>query len=120
VGEADGVVSEGDVGIEPKYLLPQLRLETGHHGEDDEQRRDPDGDAGERQRRDERQERPPPRAEVAHTDHQLPAHGRRSGRSCGKRITSRIEVAPVSSMTRRSMPIPAPAVGGMPYSSART
>src|SRR5207249_2142416 len=42
-----------------------------------------------------------------------------SGRSCGKRITSRMDVWLVSSMTSRSMPIPSPAVGGMPCSSAR-
>ena len=42
-----------------------------------------------------------------------------SGRSCGKRITSRIEAESVSSMTRRSMPIPSPAVGGRPCSRAR-
>ena len=37
-----------------------------------------------------------------------------SGRMCGKRITSRIECLPVSSMTRRSMPMPIPAAGGIP------
>src|SRR5690606_11090849 len=36
----------------------------------------------------------------------------------GKRITSRIEAASVRSMARRSMPIPSPAVGGMPCSRA--
>jgi len=44
---------------------------------------------------------------------------RRSGRSCGNRMTSRIEGELVSSITRRSMPTPSPAVGGRPYSSAR-
>ena len=43
-----------------------------------------------------------------------------SGRRCGKRITSRIEVTPASNMTRRSTPRPMPPVGGKPYSSART
>ena len=42
-----------------------------------------------------------------------------SGRSCGKRITSRIDWELVSSITKRSMPIPSPAVGGRPYSRAR-
>src|SRR6185312_12768867 len=43
-----------------------------------------------------------------------------SGLSCGNRTTSRIDAASVSSITRRSMPMPSPAVGGRPYSSART
>jgi hypothetical protein len=43
-----------------------------------------------------------------------------SGRICGKRITSRMFAESVSSITRRSMPMPQPAVGGRPYSSART
>ena len=42
-----------------------------------------------------------------------------SGRSVGNRMTSRIDVVSVSSITRRSMPMPRPAVGGMPYSRAR-
>ena len=36
----------------------------------------------------------------------------------GKRMTSRMESEPVSSMTQRSMPMPRPPVGGRPYSSA--
>ncbi len=43
----------------------------------------------------------------------------RSGRSCGKRITSLMESAPRRIMARRSMPIPSPPAGGMPYSRAR-
>ena len=42
------------------------------------------------------------------------------GRSCGNKITSRIDAESVSNMTSRSIPIPSPAVGGMPYSKART
>ena len=38
----------------------------------------------------------------------------------GNRITSRMELAPHSSMAQRSMPKPRPPVGGMPYSSAMT
>ena len=41
------------------------------------------------------------------------------GRSRGKRITSRIDSAPVSSMVRRSIPMPIPPAGGIPCSSAR-
>ena len=43
-----------------------------------------------------------------------------SGRRCGNRITSRIDVTPASNMTSRSTPRPMPPVGGRPYSSART
>ncbi len=39
-------------------------------------------------------------------------------RNCGKRITSRIDCALVNSMASLSMPMPSPAVGGRPYSSA--
>jgi len=42
-----------------------------------------------------------------------------SGRSSGKRMTSRIEGESVSTMVRRSMPMPSPAVGGMPWQRAR-
>ena len=45
---------------------------------------------------------------------------RARGRISGNRITSRIDGLSVSSMTSRSMPMPSPPVGGMPYSSART
>src|ERR1700691_519624 len=43
-----------------------------------------------------------------------------SGRMCGNSRTSRIDGEFVYSMTSRSTPRPSPAVGGMPYSSART
>jgi multidrug efflux pump len=42
-----------------------------------------------------------------------------SRRSAGNRITSRMLALSVSSITRRSMPMPQPPAGGMPYSSAR-
>ncbi len=42
-----------------------------------------------------------------------------SGFNCGNKITSRIDAEFVNSMTRRSMPMPSPAVGGKPYSIAR-
>ena len=37
----------------------------------------------------------------------------------GNSSTSRMDGASVSNMTRRSMPMPTPPAGGMPYSSAR-
>ena len=42
-----------------------------------------------------------------------------SGRICGNKITSRMLGASVSSITRRSSPMPQPPVGGRPYSMAR-
>ena len=45
---------------------------------------------------------------------------RYSGRMCGNSSTSRIEGEFVYSITSRSTPKPKPAVGGMPYSKART
>ena len=46
-------------------------------------------------------------------------HDERSGRRCGNRITSRMWLAPESTITTRSMPTPSPPVGGRPCSSAR-
>ncbi len=42
-----------------------------------------------------------------------------SGFISGNSSTSRMEAELVKSMTSRSMPMPSPAVGGMPYSRAR-
>src|SRR6185295_19757052 len=47
----------------------------------------------------------------------LAVHGRYF--RAGNRTTSRIEGRSVSNITRRSMPMPMPPVGGMPCSSAR-
>ena len=49
----------------------------------------------------------------------LPIHSPLS-RSVGNRMTSRIDRTPLSAMSSRSMPIPTPTVGGIPYSSAST
>ena len=43
-----------------------------------------------------------------------------SGRICGKKRTSWMVVWPVMNMVRRSIPMPRPEVGGIPYSRART
>ena len=43
-----------------------------------------------------------------------------SGRICGQKSTSWMVVLPVMSIVRRSIPIPRPEVGGMPYSRALT
>ena len=42
-----------------------------------------------------------------------------SGRICGKNNTYWIELLLVNSMVRRSMPMPIPEVGGIPYSKER-
>lgn len=42
------------------------------------------------------------------------------GRNVGNKRTSRIDGASVNNMTKRSMPIPSPPVGGMPYSNTST
>ena len=42
-----------------------------------------------------------------------------SGFICGKSMTSPMANLPVMSITRRSMPMPMPNVGGMPYCRAR-
>ncbi len=42
-----------------------------------------------------------------------------SGRICGNNNTSRIDGESVNNITKRSIPIPSPAVGGIPYSNAR-
>ena len=63
------------------------------------------------------------RLQIAQADKKLIFHRKilrqRCGRSSGKRMTSRIDAEFVSNMTRRSMPTPSPAAGGIPYSSAR-
>jgi len=56
---------------------------------------------------------------VEHPDGALPHSHSTSGRMCGNRITSRIDGESVRNIASRSMPTPRPAVGGMPYSSAR-
>ena len=84
-------VDADDVG-RPVALLDQLR------------------DAGSELAAHARDEHPPP----------MVTSSSASGRRCGNRITSRIDVTPASNMTSRSTPRPMPPVGGKPYSSART
>ncbi len=56
------------------------------------------------------------------TDMNANAHQARRlmSRIAGNSTTSRIERVPVRIITRRSIPIPIPPVGGIPYSSAVT
>src|SRR4029450_13968964 len=119
VAQSAAEAGQGDVRIETEDLLAQLVLEAGHDREHDEQRRHADRHPRQRERGDQREKRPPPVSQVPHPDCQLPAHGRLSGRSGGKRRPARRADTPASSITSRSMPTPSPAVGGRPYSSAR-
>lgn len=52
-------------------------------------------------------------------DHRSLIPDHRSGLICGKNSTSRIDSWLVIIMAKRSIPIPRPAVGGIPYSMAR-
>ena len=112
----------------------------GHDGEHDDEGADAQEDAAHADPDEEREVGAlPARAEVAQAQEQLEGqaatHGppggpgssvassvapAASGRRWGKRITSRIDGWLAKSMTSRSIPIPSPAVGGMPYSRART
>ena len=56
-------------------------------------------------------------AQIAPRDGDL--QSRHSGRMAGNRITSRMCCVPVRYISSRSMPIPTPPVGGIPYSMAR-
>src|SRR2546429_4932293 len=117
-------------------LFPYTTLFRSHHA---------DGHAPDRDDRDEREQpRRAPAADVAQGDPGF--EGRRpvvpqvqrdrergggqqdvlerqrshhSGRSIGNRITSRMFVWSARIMSSRSIPMPTPPVGGMPYSSAR-
>ena len=62
--------------------------------------------------------RPPPRAVSRRAAHTACAPASFQSRIAGKSSTSRRFFAPVSIITRRSMPIPTPPVGGIPCSSA--
>src|SRR5207302_9072297 len=60
-----------------------------------------------------------PGAQLTSHSRDQDAHHLGSGRRVGNRITSRMLRASVNSIAKRSMPIPSPPVGGMPYSRAR-
>ena len=60
-----------------------------------------------------------PRLDPQTSSPNIPLKSTYSGRMCGNNITSRMDGASVNSMTKRSIPMPSPAVGGIPYSKAR-
>src|SRR6266487_2869434 len=133
-------VDHQDVRVGRDDLLLDPVLESRHHGQDHDQRADAEEDAAHADPHEQREIGPlAPRPQVAQREEQLdgqaaPGHqasasssaaaaspgARRSRRRWGNRITSRIDGESVKSMASRSMPIPSPAVGGMPYSRART
>src|SRR5256886_5842784 len=107
-------------------------LEARHHREHDDEGRHAEEDPADADPHEQRQVRPlAAGAKVAQAEKQLegkpapheasPSPARpASGLRCGNRMTSRIDGWLAKSITRRSMPIPSPAAGGIPYSSART
>src|ERR1019366_9947042 len=102
------------LGEEP---APHVRLEPREERERHDERRDAERESEERRERDDSHLRVAPRRE------KIPAgekEGDHFGRIKGNRITSRIDGEFVKSMARRSIPMPSPAVGGIPYESAST
>src|SRR6266404_7818633 len=99
-------------------LFAQLAVKAAHHGDDNDQH--PDAKRHPRQG-DERDHgnKCALGFEITETEEELERQARHvCGRINGNRITSRMLSAPVSIMTRRSIPMPIPPAGGMPCSSA--
>ena len=113
-------------------LVAQVVLEAAHDRQYDDHRGDAERDSQDGERGGQRRQTGVvAAAEVAARQQPVVAGGERdlrllrpwlghSGRMWGKRMTSRMEALSVSSITRRSIPMPSPAAGGMPYSRART
>src|SRR5262249_34822646 len=110
---------DANVRAADENFLTKVGLEPVHHADDHDERTHGDRHPADRDQADERHEpRAPPASEISPRNRQLqPRH--HSGRSVGKRITSRMFGVFVRYMNRRSMPIPTPPIGGMPYSMAR-
>ena len=139
VGEAAAGLEDQQMRVGRDDLVADPVLEPGHHGEHHDQGRHAEEHAADADPDEERQVRAlPARGEIPQPEEELerqaalhagdsgevgsasPSSGGASGRSRGNRMTSRIDGWLAKSMTSRSMPIPSPAAGGMPYSSART
>ncbi len=96
-------------------------LEPGQERQGEDERADPEGEAAERRGGDDPDLRVPPRRQdVAAGQQEAGQRPDPRGLMSGKRMTSRIEREFEKSIASRSMPIPSPAVGGMPYESAST
>src|SRR5205807_5784794 len=98
----------------------QVALHAVHHADDHDQRADANGDPADGDDTDERKQPGSSAAPHVPPSHRQlePTHSP-SGRSVGKRITSRMFGVPVRYMNSRSRPMPTPPIGGMPYSIAR-
>src|SRR5690606_19386141 len=115
------IVAEGEhaqIRTPDQDLVAQVILHPGHHAVDDDERAHAHDDSAYGDRADEREEaRAAAAPQVAPGDAQLEL--RHSGRSVGKSITSRMLGVPVRYMKSRSIPIPTPPIGGIPYSIER-
>src|SRR5205085_365870 len=99
-------------------LFAQVVLKPVHHTDDDDERAHGHGDAENRDHADQGEQfRSAAAPQIPPGDGQLESS--HSGRSVGNRITSRMFAVFVRYMNSRSMPIPTPPMGGMPYSIAR-
>src|SRR5437016_13919831 len=97
-------------------LFAQLAVKAAHYGDDNDQH--PDANRNSRQG-DERDHgnKCALGFEITETEEELERQARHvCGRINGNRITSRMLSAPVSIMTRRSIPMPIPPAGGIPCS----
>ena len=116
-------LEDQDVGVDAEDLVLQLLGEAGHHPDDDDQGHDPHGHPGGGDEGAERQEAfltfDSPEEAQGHEGFKK-TQDYLSGLSSGNRMTSRMEGESVRSITRRSMPMPSPAVGGRPCSRAWT
>ena len=98
-----------------------MGLEPREEREREDERRDAEDEPDERGEGDDAHLRVPARGqEVSPGQEGFRQRPVPFGRMSGKRMTSRIDREPVKSIARRSIPIPSPAVGGIPYESAST
>ncbi len=123
-GEGAPRFHDQDVGVDAEDLLFQVLVEAGHHPDDHDEGHDPDGNPGRGDEGGKRQEAflafDSPQEPQGHEGFKETQGTYLSGLSNGNRMTSRMEGESVRSITRRSMPMPSPAVGGRPCSRAWT
>ena len=121
VGDAPLLGEDNDLGVDAQDLGFQVLVEPGHDADDHDQGHDPHRHPGDGKDGGQGNEALlpsyPPQHAQGHKGLEK-AHGYFSGRSRGKRMTSRMEGESVRSITSRSMPMPSPAAGGMPCSRA--
>ena len=124
VREGRPVLEHDDVGVDAENFFLQIQVEAGHHPDDHDEGHDPDHDPGHGDEGGERQEAflalDAPEQPQGYERFEEMQGGYLSGLRRGNKMTSRMEGASVKSITRRSMPMPSPAVGGMPWDRAVT